>query len=139
MKIFIASDHAGVELKQAVINYLKSLKHEVVNLGTDSADSVDYPDYANKLALELKQDDLGVLICGSGVGVSIAANRHKHIRAALCATTKTAELSRQHNNANVLCLGARVTDEKTALEIVQKFFTTSFEGGRHQKRVEKLG
>ena len=140
-KIAIAGDHASPELKSKIIADLESQNCEVINLGTDGADSVDYPDYADKLADALKNNDaeMGILICGSGIGISIAANRHKHIRAALCHNIETAELSRQHNNANVLVLGARMIEEDLALKMIHKFFTTEFEGGRHQKRVAKLG
>ena len=111
-----------------------------LNLGTDSADSVDYPDFAEKVCAKIinKDADMGVLICGTGIGMSISANRHKEIRAALCHNEQTATLARQHNNANVLVLGARTTEEKTATACVKKFFTTDFEGGRHQPRVDKM-
>lgn len=139
--IFIASDHAGLELKSTIAQALGKEGVSVNDLGPYSADSVDYPDYANLLAEAMKkqgEDAMGILICGSGVGISIAANRHSHIRAALCHNTEIAALSRQHNNANVLVLGARMTSEEEALEIVRVFFATEFEGGRHALRVEKL-
>jgi len=139
-KIAIACDHAGPELKKMLKQDLGS-EVEVVDLGTDGSESVDYPDYAVKLAnyLKDKQDTYGILICGSGVGISIAANRFTHIRAALCQDKEVAILARQHNDANVLVLGARLLDEDAVKEIVQAFFNTAFEGGeRHERRVEKL-
>lgn len=141
MKIAIANDHAGTTLKNSITKTLEAMSHTVVNLGTDGADSVDYPDFGHAMANALKEQkaEMGVLICGSGIGISIAANRHPHVRAALCHNVETATLSRQHNDANVLALGARIVDEATAVACVKAFFTTAFEGGRHQKRVEKLG
>lgn len=140
-KVFIAGDHAGVEYKAKIAGLLKSLKHDVTDLGTNSEASVDYPDYADKIAAELKKapNALGILICGTGIGISIAANRHKHIRAALCHSVEEGRLSREHNNANVLCLGARITSLTVAEGIVQQFLKTEFAGGRHAKRVAKLG
>ncbi|HEU5046991.1 MAG TPA: ribose 5-phosphate isomerase B [Rickettsiales bacterium] len=140
--IAIASDHAGVELKSAVKQWLKEYADTVIDLGPDDAGvSVDYSDYGNKLAETVLagKAQFGVAICGSGIGISIAANRHKGIRAALCHSGISAALSRQHNNANVLCLGARLLSTEVAKECVQQFFTTAFEGGRHERRVEKLG
>ena len=140
--IAIASDHAGVELKTAVKEQLKKYAGTVLDLGTEDKNiSVDYSDYGNALAQAVASGkaDFGVAICGSGIGISIAANRHKGIRAALCHSGVSAALSRQHNNANVLCLGARLLSAETVAECVEKFFTTDFEGGRHEKRVEKLG
>jgi ribose 5-phosphate isomerase B len=134
-KIYIASDHAGFALKSFLIKKIPTL----IDLGTDSTDSVDYPDIANKLCEELTDyADCGILICGSGVGISIAANRFKHIRAALCSNKEIAELSRKHNNANVLCLGSRFINEDDALSIITAFLATKFEGGRHDARVQKL-
>lgn len=139
-KIAIASDHAGVELKKVLKQDLASLGCAVTDLGPNDTASVDYPDYANKLADWMKQnaDSAGVLICGSGIGMSMAANRHKHIRAALVCTPEQAAITRQHNNANVLCLGARQISEQTARECTKTFLTTEFEGGRHAGRVEKM-
>lgn len=136
MEIFIASDHAGFELKESI----KSAFAEVMDLGTFSTDPVDYPDNAAVLASALldKKDALGILICGSGSGISIAANRFSHIRAALCREPEDAEAARKHNDANVLVLGGRVTNAKTACEIVRTFLNTEFEGGRHQRRINKL-
>lgn len=138
--IAIASDHAGVELKAQIKEHLTSLGHGVLDLGPASTASVDYPDYADKLAaaLEAQQAERGVLICGSGIGISIAANRHRHIRAALCHDGLSAKLSRQHNDANVLVLGARLIGSDTAKDCATVFFSTAFEGGRHQNRVNKL-
>lgn len=138
MKIAIGSDHAGVALKDFLVK--NSNTEKFVDFGTNSSDSVDYPDFAEKVSLAVKKGEaeIGVLICGSGIGMSIAANRHKEIRAALCLNEEMAKLSRQHNNANVLVLGARLTDEKTALSCLKTFLSTKFEGGRHQKRVDKL-
>lgn len=137
-KIFIASDHAGFALKTFLIKEFKTLNF--IDLGCDSAEiSVDYPDFAQKLAKEIKnENDFGILICGSGVGISMAANRFAHIRAALCSNIKVTKLSRAHNDANVLCLGARFITEKSASSMVKAFFATKFEGGRHGKRVAKL-
>ena len=135
MKIYIASDHAGYELKE----FLKT-KFECIDLGTNSTDSVDYPNFGKKAADEVaKGDSVGIIICGSGIGISIAANRNPKIRAALCLTSEMAKLSRQHNDANILALGARLTKPEEAVNIVQAFLETPFEGGRHQKRVDMLG
>ena len=138
-KILIASDHAGFGLKKFLIEELQQL--EISDLGCDSAEkSVDYPDYAQKLCQKItdKNQLRGILICGSGIGISIAANRFKNIRAALCHNVKSAKLARAHNDANVLCLGARVVKNKSALSIVKAFFSTEFEGARHAARIAKL-
>lgn len=140
-KIIIASDHAGFVLKEFLIEELIKLGFEPVDLGCDSAEkSVDYPDYAQKLTetITVKNNLQGILICGSGIGISIAANRSKHIRAALCSNVELSKLSRAHNNANVLCLGARITNNQSALSIVKAFFSTEFEGARHEARIAKL-
>ncbi len=139
-KIGIACDHAGYDLKSFLIKELKN-SYDIIDLGTDNADqSVDYPDFAVKLWRKLIKGEVefGVLICGSGVGISIAANRFFEIRAALCTNQKTAKLARKHNDANVLCLGARNIKKENALKCVKVFLSTSFEGGRHEKRVKKL-
>lgn len=138
--VAIANDHAGVALKQLLARELRALGYEVVNLGTDSADSVDYPDYGNAIAeiVLSGRAAFGIAICGSGIGISIAANRHKGIRAALCATAEVATLARQHNDANVLCLGARFINEDEAKKCVEAFLTAEFEGGRHARRVGML-
>ena len=139
--IAITSDHAGVELKSKLKETLKEVASEVIDLGTNSSDSVDYPDYANKLAKAITggRAEYGVAICGSGIGISMGLNRHKGVRAAVCHDGLSAALSRRHNNANVLCLGARLIGEDVAKDCVKQFFATAFEGGRHEKRVEKLG
>lgn len=140
-KIAIASDHAGFELKTQLKQELERLGFEPLDLGTDGPASVDYPDFAVKMAQTLKAGDAtrGVLVCGSGIGISIAANRHPHVRAALCHDHLTARLARLHNNANVLCLGGRTTGPDVARDCLQVFLGTEFEGGRHQNRVAKLG
>ena len=137
----IANDHAGLALKAALIPMLEARGFEVLNLGTDSADSVDYPDYGDAIARAILEGEanFGIAICGSGIGISIAANRHPGIRAALVHNIETATLARQHNDANVLCLGARFMSAEEATRCVEAFLTTAFEGGRHQRRVEKLG
>jgi ribose 5-phosphate isomerase B len=138
IKVAIACDHGGVELK----NFLKdSFKVKWIDLGTNTSESVDYPDYGYALAEAVAEGEaeFGIGICGSGIGISIACNRHSEIRAALCTNTTMAKLSREHNDANVLCLGARLTGELLAVEIVKEFLETEFEGGgRHERRVNKL-
>lgn len=140
-KIAIASDHAGFDLKEVLKKEIESLGYEVQDFGTNNTNSVDYPDYGYKLASAVSSGnaDLGVAICGSGVGISIAANRKPKVRAALCQSVEVAELSRKHNNANVLALGARIVSEELAKEILKAFLATEFEGGRHEARVKKLG
>jgi ribose 5-phosphate isomerase B len=136
----IANDHAGLPLKSAVLDAIRALGHEVLDLGTNTTDSVDYPDFAHALAEKIASGEAarGVLICGSGIGVSIAANRHRSVRAALCSEPLSATLSRAHNDANVLCLGARLTGPGMADEIVRAFDAGPYEGGRHQRRVDKI-
>jgi len=138
--ILLASDHAGFNLKQKLISYLQDNAIKHTDLGCDSASlSVDYPDFANKLCENFSdKENIGILICGSGVGVSIAANRYPNIRAALCLDAEIAGLSRKHNDANVICLGARFIDEDKAITIIKTFLETSFEHGRHQIRIDKL-
>ncbi|RME90121.1 MAG: ribose 5-phosphate isomerase B [Candidatus Hydrogenedentota bacterium] len=138
MKIAIASDHGGYELKEKIKEHFANWEWE--DLGTYSTGSVDYPDYGFKLAkaIEQKKYEKGIIICGTGIGISIAANRCKNVRAALCHNAYTAEMARRHNDANVLALGGRVLDPKTAFEIVEIFFRTPFDGGRHERRVQKL-
>lgn len=139
--IAIACDHAGFELKDALKAALKNYAADIVDLGTgNKTDSVDYSDYGHAVAEAILSGkaDKGVAVCGSGIGISIAANRHRGIRAALCQNAEQARLSRQHNDANVLCLGGRLIDLETAKECVNAFFTTEFEGGRHVRRIEKL-
>lgn len=141
MRILMACDHGAFELKDKIVGHLQS-QHgvEVINLGVDGAGSVDYPEYAQKLcrALLAGEADKGILLCGTGLGMSIAANRFNGIRAALCHDEYTARLSRQHNNANVLVLGARSTGEAVALGIVDTWMQTEFEGDRHQRRLDKI-
>ena len=139
-RIAVASDHAGVALKPVVREMLGELDLDVLDLGTDGADSVDYPDYAKKMADALKAGDAsrGVLICGTGIGMSIAINRHTHVRAARCHDCTDARLSREHNDANVLVLGARTLGPETVRDCIRTFMETQFEGGRHQRRVDKM-
>jgi len=139
--VAIASDHAGYEMKTALKEEISSLGYGVLDLGTDSPDSVDYPDFAHALAEAVTQGKAGqgVLVCGSGIGVGITANRHPGIRAALCHNAETARLSRQHNNANVLAMGERIIGVDVARECLRAFLETEFEGGRHARRVAKMG
>ncbi|MBW7836615.1 MAG: ribose 5-phosphate isomerase B [Sphingomonadales bacterium] len=138
--IAIASDHGGFELKTLLIEELKALGHQVLDLGCHSLDSVDYPDYAATLAAALAdgRSDRGVILCGTGIGISIAANRYAHVRAALCHNGLTARLARQHNDANVLALGGRILGSELAKDCLREFLATPFEGGRHARRVAKL-
>ncbi len=137
--IIIGSDHAGFLVKEKIKAFLKKANIKLLDIGTFSEERVDYPDYAKKLALVVKKKSLfGILVCGSGIGVSIAANRIKKIRAAVCYNKKSASLARKHNNANVLCLGARLIDFKNIKLIVNSFISTKFEKGRHLNRVRKL-
>ena len=139
--VALASDHAGVELKDILKSELAELGFEALDLGTNSNDSVDYPDYGRAIAEAIADGRaaMGVAVCGSGIGISIAANRVQGVRAALCHNSLDAELSRQHNDANILALGARTTDANVAKDCLSTFLNTKFEGGRHQKRVDKLG
>lgn len=139
--IAIAADHAGVSLKETLKSELDELGFDVLDLGTNGPESVDYPDFANAVADTIRAGKArrGVLVCGSGIGVSIAANRHPGIRAALCHDAVTARLARQHNDANVLVLGARTTGLDVAKDCLRIFMDTAFEGGRHARRVAKLG
>ena len=139
-KLFIASDHAGYELKLFVKDYLQKKGFDVTDLGTNSAESCDYADYAHPLAVEVEKspDYYGITICGSGNGISITANKHQGIRAALCWNSEISRLARAHNNANVLSLPARFISKGEAVEILEAFFSTEFEGGRHQRRIEKI-
>lgn len=141
IKIYFASDHGGFHAKNHAYFYCVDLGYECVDLGTNSEQSVDYPDFANLLASKLASDTaaFGVLVCGSGIGISMAANRFKHIRCALCHDENTAKLAREHNDANVLAFGGRFCDEKMIKAMLDVFLNTEFEGGRHEKRVAKLG
>ncbi|MCR4941950.1 MAG: ribose 5-phosphate isomerase B [Campylobacter sp.] len=137
-KIILSGDHASVDLKENLKNFLTQQNFNVIDLGTNSKDSVDYPDFAHALAEQICENVYGVVICGTGIGVSIVANRHENVRCALCHDTATAALARQHNNANVLALGARNTTTADAIEMLKVFFSTEFEGGRHERRVSKI-
>ncbi|MBT8179957.1 MAG: ribose 5-phosphate isomerase B [Eudoraea sp.] len=140
MKISIGNDHAGTEYKLAIVGLLKSMSIEVVNHGTDGSDSVDYPDFIHPVAsdVETERADLGIIICGSGNGASMTANKHQGIRAALCWNREIVALAREHNNANILSLPARFISLPQALEMVRTFLNTEFEGGRHERRIEKI-
>jgi ribose 5-phosphate isomerase B len=139
--IAIASDHAGFALKQALKEELRRGGFGVLDLGTGGTDSVDYPDFADKLAAALKEGKAkrGVLVCGTGIGIAMAANRHRHVRAGVCHDATAARLTRQHNDANVLALGARLIGEETAKDCLRAFLGTAYEGGRHDRRVAKMG
>ena len=139
-KISIASDHAGLGLKDKIKDYLINKSISVTDLGPFSKDSVDYPDYAKKVAkrLILGKSDAGILVCGSGTGMAITANKFKGIRAAQCYNKSSTTLSRQHNNSNIICLGSRMLKYKDAFKYVMYFLNTKFEGGRHQKRISKI-
>ena len=139
-KIFLASDHGGYRLKELVKDFLIKKKQPIEDLGCFSLDAVDYPDYAKLLSDKLNIDlnSQGILFCGTGIGISMAANRYSHIRAALCTTVEMASKSRKHNNANVLALGGRIISDGLALDIVYEFLNTDFEAGRHSLRVNKI-
>ena len=137
-KVFLASDHAGFELKNELKEAIKGLGYEVVDLGTNDKNSVDYPDYAHLLASKLEPNCYVVLVCGTGIGISIAANRHENIRCALCHDEFTARLAREHNDANVIAFGARVIGAGVAISAVEAFLKTEFAGGRHERRVKKI-
>ena len=139
-KIFISSDHAGFGLKEDIKKHLENKKLNFKDLGPFNDDSVDYPDYAHKLAKKVKvnKNNVGILVCGSGTGMNIAANKHKNIRAAQCFNTKSTKLSRLHNDANIITLGSRLISKKNALKFVSIFLNTNFDGGRHLKRVRKI-
>lgn len=140
MKIAIGSDHGGVDLKEEIINFLKSENYDVKDFGPKSKASCDYPDYALPVAeaVVAEEFDFGILICGTGIGISIAANKVPGVRAALCSDTFSAHATREHNNANVLALGARVVGTGLALDIVKTFLNAKFEGDRHQGRIDKI-
>ena len=140
MKIAFGCDHAGFQLKKTVLDLLGDAGHEVLDSGTDSPESVDYPDFANAAAerVKNKEADAAIVICGSGIGVSISANKVSGIRCALCMTPEMATLAREHNNANALAMGARFISEESARKIVSTFIKTPFEGGRHERRVKKI-
>ncbi len=140
MKISIGNDHAGLDYKQAIITFLEAKGFEVVNHGTNFIESVDYPDFGHKVALDVenRNSKYGIVICGSGNGIAMTANKHKEIRCAVCWTKEIATLARQHNDANVLSIPARFTSINQAVEMVEAFLNTSFEGGRHKTRVDKI-
>ena len=138
--VCIASDHAGFNLKEDIKNHLINKNISIFDIGPFGDFSVDYPDYAKKLAkrIKLKKSDVGILVCGSGTGMAISANKIKTIRAAVCYNLKSTRLSRQHNNANIIALGSRLTKKKLSLKLVEVFLKTKFEGGRHLRRVKKI-
>lgn len=141
MNIVLGCDHGGIELKNALLPVLIEAGHTAHDVGCYSEESVDYPEFADKLCKEIEEGraERGILICGTGIGMSIAANRHRHIRAALCHEAFTARMSREHNDANVLCLGARVLGVAIALDLVRVWLTTDFAGGRHLRRISMMG
>lgn len=140
MKISIGNDHAGPDYKKAIVKYLEDKGYTVTNHGTDTFDSVDYPDFVHPVANDIESGaaDLGIVICGSGNGVAIAVNKHQGVRAALCWTKEIAALARQHNDANIISIPARFTAIQQVVEMVDTFLNTKFEGGRHQQRVDKM-
>jgi ribose 5-phosphate isomerase B len=139
-KIFISSDHAGYKLKESIKHYLDRKKITYNDLGPNNINRVDYPDYAHKVAKKVKKNknNIGILICGSGTGMNMAANKHKNIRAAQCFNLKSTKLSRLHNDANIITLGSRILSKNNALKCVSIFLSTKFEGGRHTKRIKKI-
>jgi len=140
MKIALGCDHGGLDLKNAIEAKLKAMGMEVVDMGTESEESVDYPDFAAKVAESVSEGrvDRGITICGTGIGMSIAANKYPGVRAALCHDSYTARMSRMHNDANILVMGGRVTGDEVALEMLKQWIETPFEGGRHQRRLDKI-
>lgn len=140
MTISIGNDHAGTIYKNEIISYLESKQIQVINHGTNTNDSVDYPDFVHPVANDVENDkvDFGIIICGSGNGASMTANKHQKVRCALCWTTEITQLAREHNNANILSIPARFTSVHQALDMVKIFLETEFEGGRHERRVEKI-
>jgi len=140
MKLAIGNDHAGSDLKKKIVNLLKDQNIEVINYGTDQNESVDYPDFAHPVGKSIQENkvDLAIVICGSGNGVNMVVNKYSKVRSAVCWNTELAGLARRHNNANILAIPARFVSEEVAMEMVNTFLTTPFEGGRHQNRVEKI-
>ena len=140
MKLAIGNDHAGADLKKKIVDLLEEQKIEVINYGTDQNESVDYPDFAHPVGMSIQENkaDLAIVICGSGNGVNMVVNKYPKVRSALCWNTELAALARSHNNANILAIPARFVSEELAIEMVDTFLTTPFEGGRHQNRVEKI-
>tara|TARA_B100000902_G_C27000125_1_gene759468 strand:+ start:126 stop:551 length:426 start_codon:yes stop_codon:yes gene_type:complete len=139
-KIFISSDHAGFKLKEAIKIYLNKKNYNFTDLGPSNDSRVDYPDFAHKVAKKVKmsKNHIGILICGSGMGMNITANRHKNIRAAQCFNSKSTKLSRLHNDANIITLGSRLLKRKSVMNLINVFLNTKFEGGRHNKRIRKI-
>ena len=139
-RVIIASDHAGFKLKEEIKKFLIKKRKKVLDLGTKNTSSVDYPDFAHRLSKKMKKpgNQFGILICGSGTGMAMVANRHKNIRAALCYDNKSTKLSRLHNNANVMTIGARLIKKNVALKCVSTFLSTDFDGGRHLRRIKKI-
>ncbi|TBX71208.1 ribose 5-phosphate isomerase B [Flavobacterium silvisoli] len=140
MKIAIGNDHAGPEYKKAIVTFLEQNGHQVINHGTDTVDSVDYPDFGHPVAVDVEtgKADFGIVICGSGNGINMTVNKHQGIRSALCWTKEIAVLARQHNDANIISIPARFTSIQQAVDMVDTFLKTSFEGGRHANRVNKI-
>lgn len=140
MKISIGNDHAGTDYKQLLQDKLEEMGHTVTNYGTDGESSVDYPDFVHPVARDVEEGkaDFGVIVCGSGNGANMTANKHQGVRSALCWNVEIAKLAREHNNANVLSIPARFVSKELAVEMLEAFVTTDFEGGRHQKRIEKI-
>ena len=140
MKISIGNDHAGPDYKAAIVKHLEARGYTITNYGTDTIDSVDYPDFVHPVAEDVTQGkaDFGILICGSANGVAMTANKHQKVRAGICWTKEITQLTRQHNNANICCIPARFTALQQAIQIVDTFLDTKFEGGRHQNRVDKI-
>jgi ribose 5-phosphate isomerase B len=139
-KIFISSDHAGFKLKESIKIFLNKQNYKYIDLGPNNDSRVDYPDFAHKVAKKVKinKNHVGILVCGSGMGMNIAANRHKNIRAAQCFNLKSTKLSRLHNDANIITLGSRLLNKKNVMNLVNVFLKTKFEGGRHRKRINKI-
>ena len=140
MKIAIGNDHAGVEVKRKIENYLSQKGYTVINKGYDGKESVDYPDYIHPVSLEVKEKkaQIGIIICGSGNGAAMTANKHKGVRAAICWSEEIAELARQHNDANIISIPSRFLSEEETISIVEAFIKTDFEGGRHKRRIDKI-
>ena len=140
MRVAVASDHGGYKLKEKVKQYLESRDIDVIDLGTNSEESVDYPEYGRACAKAVAggEADRGIVCCGTGIGISIAANKVKGIRCGLCTNVEMAKLTRQHNDANMLAMGGRIIDDETAMAITEAFIDTEFEGGRHQRRIDKI-
>lgn len=140
MNIVVGSDHAGFDLKEALKQHLEQAGYQVIDVGCHSLDSVDYPDFGHAAAMKVASNevDRGVLVCGSGIGISIAANKVRGIRAANCTSVEMAQLSRQHNNANIVAVGSRIVPQQLAFDIIDAFLVTDFEGGRHERRVNAI-